>query len=70
VPEFDLDLFIHKLTLNGSQMRKRGTLNEYLEEIEALYNYGSSRKRIPVAFRAREISKQRQKTFGGNISKK
>lgn len=38
IPEFDVDLFIHRLDVNGSQMRKRGTVNEYLDEIEALYN--------------------------------
>jgi hypothetical protein len=62
VPEFDLNRFFHSLELNGTQMRKRGTTVEYLDEIEALYNYGK-RVRQPIAFRAKEISRQRQETF-------
>lgn len=64
IPEFNADLFMHRIELNGSQMQKRGTANEYLDEIEALYNYGAHKTRLPVAFRAKEISKKRQKTFG------
>lgn len=64
VKEFDINLFLHKLELNGSQMRKRGTSMEYLEEIEALYNYSSSKSRLPLAFLAKEIGKKRQKHFG------
>ena len=41
VPEFNINVFIHRIDLNGSQMRKRGTIKEYLEEIDALYNYGA-----------------------------
>jgi hypothetical protein len=49
IPEFDDDLFIHRIDLNGSQIRKRGTVTEYLDEIEALYNYGAKKNRLPVA---------------------
>lgn len=66
VKEFNLNLFIHKLNLNGSQMRKRGTVKEYLEEIDALYNYGSSKSRIPLAFKATQVARQRHLTFGRN----
>jgi hypothetical protein len=64
IPDFDSDLFIHRLELNGSQLRKRGTSSEYLEEIESLYNYGARKTRLPVAFRAKELSRQRQESFG------
>jgi len=62
VPEFDQNRFVHSLELNGTQMRKRGTVIEYLDEIEALYNYGK-KVRQPIAFRAKEISRQRQLNF-------
>jgi len=64
VKEFDMDLFMHRIDQNGSQMRKRGTTNEYLDEIEALYNYGAHKTRLPIAFRAKEVSRERQRTFG------
>jgi hypothetical protein len=64
IPEFNIDLFIHRLDLNGTQMRKRGKVDEYLEEIEALYNYGAHKTRLPIAFRAREVARERAATFG------
>lgn len=64
VPEFDRDVFLHRVTINGQQMTKRSTVNAYLEEIEGLYNYQARGRRIPLAFRAREVSKSRQIDFG------
>jgi len=63
VPELDEKILLHRIEMDGAKLRKRGTVNEYLEEIDALYNY-AAKKRIPLAFRAREVSKQRQDTFG------
>src|SRR3990167_4806643 len=60
VPEFDPDILLHRLDLYASNLRKQGTVDEYLNQIEALYNYMAKGKRLPLAFRAREISRQRK----------
>lgn len=66
IPEFDINLFIHKLNLHWSKMSKRTTIYDYLEEIEELYNYGQRQTRIPLAFRAKELARKRQTLpFGG-----
>lgn len=65
VPQFDPAVFLHRITLNGKQMTKRTTVAECIDEIDALYNYQAKGKRIPLAFLAREVGKQRQATFGG-----
>ena len=64
VPKFNRDRFIHKIKLLPGLMKKRSTTTEYLEEIDKLYNHGSSKNRISVAFEAKELSKQRQRNFG------
>lgn len=64
VPEFNVNIFLHRVELYGGQLRKRGTVDEYLEEIEALYNYTAKANRLPVKFKAREISRSRQQTMG------
>lgn len=64
VPEFDRKHFLHKVKLYGANMRKRTSRLDYLEEIEALYNYGLRTGKIPLAFRAREVSTKRATSFG------
>ena len=70
VPEFDDKTFAHRVELYAANLRKRGTVTEYLEEIDALYNYAAKGKRIPLAFRAREVARTRHETFGKNVQKK
>lgn len=65
VPEFDSALFRHRVKLNGALLRKRSTRLDYLDEIDALYNYAAKASRVPLAFKAREVAKQRHDTFGG-----
>lgn len=65
VPEFDAEVFKHKLTRFPGVIQSRPTWRECLEEIEALYNYQAKGKRAPIAFRAIEIGRQRQRSFGG-----
>jgi len=62
VPEFQASIVMHKGQNFPKLMEKRGQSNEYLEEIERLYNY-ASRKPIPLAFRAKEIGTQLQAKF-------
>jgi hypothetical protein len=53
LPDFDAESFIARTRLYPKMMNRRSTRNEYLEEIEAMYNYGQ-RKRVPIAFLSRE----------------
>jgi hypothetical protein len=66
VPEFDGEAFLAKVRLYPMNLHRRASASEYIEEIEALYNYGakSPRSRIPLAFRAKEVGMKRQRTFG------
>jgi hypothetical protein len=61
VPQFDAAKFRHCVKLNGNVMRKRSTKEEFLSEIDALYNYGAKSMRLALAFRAKEASLQRQR---------
>ena len=65
IPEIDLDTLRHRMELHGTKMARRARLDEYLAELESLYNYGARGRRMPVAFRAVEVSRERQATFGG-----
>ena len=58
--DFDSERLIHRVTLYPSNLHKRTTMDEYLEEIEALYNYGiRSGQRVPLAFLAKTAAAQR-----------
>lgn len=65
VPEFDNARFRHAVKLHGFVVRKRSTKYDYLDEIDALYNYNAKASRLPLAFRAKEVSRERKETFGG-----
>ena len=64
VPAFDEKAFMHKLKLFSANIRKRSSWEDYLDEIDALYNYGLKKGRMPLAFRAKEELKKRSITFG------
>ena len=70
VDEFDADLFIHRVTMNPTMMHKRGTYDEYLEEIEAIYNHLARGKRIPLKFLTKSTMRERKDTYGGRYPKK
>jgi hypothetical protein len=70
VPEFDVAVFKHRVKLHGSNMHRRNTKEDYVDEIDAIYNYGAKAMRLPVAFRAREISRERSKHFGVKARKR
>lgn len=58
--EFDPQRLVHRATLYPAHLRKRATTDEYLDEIEAFYNYGSrTDQRVPLAFLAKSAAKQR-----------
>ena len=64
VPEFDVERFKRCVSLYSANIHQRRSSSECLDEIDALYNYALKAKRIPLAFKAREIGRERQKTFG------
>jgi hypothetical protein len=70
VPEFDQNIFMHRIRTSGTNLRRRSKVEDYLDEIEALYNYGAKAKRLPLKFKAIELSRQRKETFGGKIKQK
>jgi hypothetical protein len=58
--DFDGQRLVHRATLYPASLRKRATAEEYLDEIEAFYNYGSRvDQRVPLAFLAKTAAKQR-----------
>ena len=60
VPEIDYDQLVHRASMYSHVLTKRGTMREYLLEIEGLYNYNTRGKsRFPLAFRAEEVGRQR-----------
>lgn len=59
IPELDYAQLVHRFTMYSHILSKRGTAQEYLEEIEALYNHNSRKKLFPVAIRAKEVSRER-----------
>lgn len=64
IPEFDIDMFCDRIRKYAANLRKRSNCLEYLDEIDALYNYGARKTRMPVKFRALEIARNRQRSFG------
>ena len=58
VEGFDYERFMDNLQKRGHKLKKRGTRNEYLEEIEMVYNSGRSKTRLNVAFLAAELSRK------------
>jgi len=63
IPEFDLDQFQDKIGKFHGTLRKCMTRNEYLDEIESLYNHQSQKNRLPIKFRALEVARERSKSL-------
>ena len=64
VPQFDAETFCSRIRLYPKHMNRRGSIDEYLDEIEGLYNYRAREKRFPLKHEAQKIMRQRQKNFG------
>jgi hypothetical protein len=69
VPEFDAKLLKHRFTQAPGLLQPRTSMEGYLDEVEALYNHGAKGRRVPLKFRAREVARERQATFGGRITR-
>lgn len=58
--DFDAARFVHRASLYPANLHKRASMPEYLEEIEAFYNYGTRMdQRVPLAFLAKAAASQR-----------
>jgi hypothetical protein len=64
VPECDPEILKHRVSKSPALLQRRTSSAGYLEELEALYNYGAKGKRLPLVFRAREVGRERQASFG------
>jgi len=60
VPEFDSARFMHCISLYSANLHRSGSKAGCLDEIDALYNYAAKAKRIPLAFKAKEVARERQ----------
>lgn len=63
VPEFDTEIFKSRVKTYPSLMGRRSSADDYLVEIEKLYNFKTRDKRMPLVIRAHEIGLERQRTF-------
>lgn len=60
VEEFKPAWLVQRATLYAAQLRKRPSIDDYLEEIEAFYNYGlRSDQRLPLAHLAKQAAAKR-----------
>lgn len=59
VKEFNDDQFLKRVSANPHLLRKQPTLELYSEMYDAAYNF-ASRRRIPLAFLAKEVALERQ----------
>ena len=64
VQDYDHARMMAALAKHGHKMKRRSTRNDYLAELEGVYN-GGRVNRVPLAFQALEASKERHQTFGG-----
>ena len=59
VEEFDIDLFMHKVSTHKAVMEKRRGVDDYMDLIEFVYNRQSQVK-IPLRFLANQAAERRQ----------
>jgi len=69
VKEFDPSVFKHRVKLHGGIMRKRGTKEDYLKEIDALYNYGARTTRLALEHKAKEAMRARSASVRSSLAK-
>lgn len=58
LPQFDMDVFLHRIEVNPGLMVKQATMAQYLDMIEIVYNYHANSK-VPLAFLAKEAARER-----------
>lgn len=70
IPGFDESALFQKLSLHAHRMGRRSLVDEYLEELESVYNYGVKGKRVPLKFAAIEAMRARDFGAKGKSPKK
>lgn len=65
IPEFEPSVLKQRVSKMPSLLTKHSTVKGYLVIIEEVYNYGAKGKRVNLAFRAEEVGRERQASFGG-----
>jgi len=70
VPEFEPAVFKQRVSKMPSLIAKQTDRRGYLSIIEDVYNYAAKGKRVPLAFRAAEVGRQRHESFGGKQTAK
>jgi hypothetical protein len=68
VPEFKDSIFVERIKRAPTKLVQCANDDQYLALFENIYNHGSKGTALPLAFLAREIGKQRQASFGGNLN--
>lgn len=63
VPELSADRLKKKFKAHKALVERQPTVDDYLKMIDAVYNRQSSDK-LPLAFRANEVARERQEFFG------
>jgi hypothetical protein len=58
--EVDINTLIHRLDQAAGNMMKRSTRDDYLDELESVYNRGAKTKQIPLAHIAKNTMRKRQ----------
>lgn len=57
VPEFDANVLKHRISIRPDLLSKRSSTEGYMDELEALYNFGAKGRRLPLKFRAAEVGR-------------
>lgn len=68
IPEFDADVFIHRMAVNIGLAKKQPTMDCYLTLIEEIYNR-QSRSKVALAFLAKEAARERSATAKAHAKK-
>ena len=63
IPDLSYTELLHRTSKYGAFLRRRANCQDYLEEIEALYNR-NNKKALPIKHLAFSTAKKRQETFG------
>lgn len=61
VPELNADQLRRRIIAHPKELHRRSRREDYLEELEAVYNYASRSGRLPLKHRALEVMLERKK---------
>lgn len=67
VPEFDPNLFLHRLAQRPAALQRSSTAVGNIQQIEKVYNYGAKDRRLALEFRANEEMRKRSAADNGLV---